>query len=341
MVAKRSVASIDEAEKRKAARERRANVKVRALKSSANPEPALQEPSIRAFPNPVVLPGTDPSVLFPVYIPNPAQRDSEGRRPLRELVRRIRAAAGVTALLAYDHRMAAQEAKNEGSELAMDSVARKASLTPDYLFRLGRKELGRQAQAEDFDRLVALAYDGPEHALTGSRAKLADMHLEALGLLTTPLLRAERIIAANDEAFRTKDGTEAGKFVIEAYGHGKVEISRADLVRIAALADINPAPLWIQHAQDMAPVLEIARFGGKLVKASRRGGQIRLDRRLFSALRLVLGQTGFWPDAADTEAAFLLTARLVGACVDLRDLLSRLEWCDDFEMDLVIGEVSA
>lgn len=331
---------MDEAEKRKAARKRRANVTARALKR-AGPEPTQKEPSMRVFPNPVVVPGTDPQTLHPVLIPDPVQRDSEGRRPLREIIRRIQASAGVTALLAHDQLMAQEGDIDRRSEWATEIVARHASLTPGYLSQRGREELARlRLEGEDFDRLVAILFVGPEHGLTKDPVKLAAAYLEALGLLTTTLTRVMRIVAEADDAFDTRDDKEAGNLVIEAYGHGQVAISRCDLVRIAALVDINPAPIWIQYAH-LAPVLEIARFGGKLVKASRCGGQVWLDRRLFPVLRQVLGQAGSSHAEVGTEAAYLLIEQLVGARFDLPELLRRLEWHDDFEIDLLVGEPCA
>lgn len=338
MTSERSTTPMNEATKRKLARERRAKAKARQG-ANISLEPAVQEPRIRVFPNPLVVPGTDEHTLFPVYFPDPVQQDREGSRLHRAIVDRIKTAAGMAALLAHRYLMAAHEGNHGRHEFAIDCIAKNASLTPDYLFRLGRDGLARlQLDGEDFDRLTALAVGALEHVLTDDPARRAEMHLAALNLLTRTLVRAERIVAAVDAAVAIKDDVEAGDELLRELQYGWVAINRCDLVRIAALADINPAPIWIQHAQFMAPVLEIARFGGKLVKASRRGGQVRLDRKLFSTLRLVVGQAGLWPEEADTEAAFLLTARLVGACIDLPDLLGRLEWCDDFEIDLLIGE---
>ncbi len=331
---------MDEATKRRLKRERRARADARQAERKGK-TPA-GEPTVRLFPNPVTVPGTEAGPRFPILIPDPAKREGEGRRALRAIVERLQAAAGVNALLAHGHLMAAHAGRADRHELATTSVAGRASLTPDYLLRRGREELvSLRLEGADFDRLVTLSFAGPEHGLTKDPEKLAAVHLEALSLLTSALDRAQRVIAANDAAFTIANDKTAGEEVLRAYRHGKATIGRRDLVNIAALADVNPAPLWPQHAQFMTPVLEVARFGGKLVKASRRGGRSELDRRLFPALRLVLGQGGAWPESADAEAAFLSTARLVGACVDIPDLLLALKRLDDLGADLVLGEPRA
>lgn len=331
---------MNEATKRRLKRERRARADARQAEGKGK-TPASEQ-TVRLFPNPLTVPGTEAGPRLPILIPDPVKRAGEGRRALRIIVERLQAAAGVSALLAHSHLMAAHAGRSDRHDLATTGVAARASLTHDYLLRLGREQLlSLRLDGADFDRLAALSFAGPEHALTRDPEKLAHVHLEALSLLTSALDRAQRIIAASDAAFEIADDTKAGAEVLRAYRHGKATIGRCDLVNIAALADVNPAPLWPQHAQFMAPVLEVARFGGKLVKASRRGGRSKLDRQLFPALRLVLGQGGAWPQSADAEAAFLSIARLVGACVDVPDLLQALKRLDDLGADLVIGESRA
>ena len=322
-------------------KKRNAKVAERA-RSSATGNASAEKAPTRVFPTPITIGNADPSRLFGVYLPNPAARDTDGRRELRSLVSRLQFACGVAALVAHTQLMAKYRDEHDRHDLAVALIEKHAGLTHGYLMGFGNEELARHhpEMEDDFILLTRLLFDDSQATGPLAPGRQADMQLEALALLSKGLDRAHRIIHAVDKAAGLRRDVGAWEKLDDAYRHGPENgtITRLDLVRMAALADVNPVALWVQHAQFMAPVLEVARFGARLVLSHRVGGQARLDRSLFAPALQVLGVPDVWSDNADAHAAFTLVRRLVASTCDLDQLADLIALQRRFDLDLIVGE---
>jgi hypothetical protein len=329
--------------KEKFALRQKRNAKViERAKRSATGDGSRKEATTRVLPAPITIGNADPSRLFDVYLPNPAARDTDGRRELRSLVSRLQFACGVAALVAHTQLMAKYRDDHDRHDRAVTLIEKHAGLTHDYLMRFGNEELARHhaEMEDDFVLLTRILFDPSQAAGPLALGRQADMQLEALALISKGLDRAHRIIHAVDEAAGLRRDVGAWEKLDDAYRHGpeKGTITRLDLVRMAGLADVNPVALWVQHAQFMAPVLEVARFGARLVLSRRVGGQTRLDKSLFAPALQVLGVPDVWPDNTDAHAAFTLVRRLVASTCNLDQLTDLIALQRRFDLDLIVGE---
>lgn len=295
----------------------------------------------RVFATPITVGNADPSRLFEVQLPNPEVRETDGRRHLRDLVNRLQSACGVIALVAHGQLMANHRDAPDRHNLTVALIAKHSTQSHDHLMRLGNKELSRRnLVADDFAALTTVLFGATSDAPALANDQQAKLHLNALALVTKATIRAQVIIQAVDEAAALRREKNAWTRLDDAFRSGpdKREISRVELVRIAALADINPVPLWIQHAQFMAPVLELARFGANLILARPVGGQVRLDKSLFDQALLILGHSNVWPDDTDADAAFRLVRQILESACDLDDLAAQIILQRRFDLDLILGE---
>lgn len=305
--------------------------------SSANGEAA----PVRVLSNPITIAGASLEHSLPVYIPDPVVEDRDGRRKRRVLVKRFQAACGVAGLAAHAHLIAAHRGEGKRNDQPTAIVEQYAPLTYDYLAHFGNEELqNRQLMLEDFDMLARTVFERPLTGLSVSSQPLAWIHLDALTALSKGYRRASWIVQEADAAAGLSRDDGAWKRLDDAFKAGADDgkITRLELVRTAALADLNPVALWPQHAQFMAPVLEIARFGAGLILAQRVGGQVRLDKSLFSPALQILGVSDNWAEDADANAALGLVRQLVGATRDLEELIALIALQRRFELDLVLGE---
>lgn len=326
------------AEKRQGKRKRQAKIAAWALKN-ADHSSATEQEHIRTFSTPITVSGASLNQQFPVYLPNPVLGD--GRRRRRKLVVRLQTACGLAALSAHASLMEQHRGETDRHEQAIRLVQKHANLSQDYLNRLGNKEVAKKSPAvQHFGTLTTLLYVQLQASGMSLPNDQAQTRLDALGLLSTAFSRAQSVIKAVDDAAKLRRETGAwerleAEFASDARA---AAITRLDMVRIAALADVNPVALWPQHAQFMAPVLEIARFGAGLVKGRHGGGQVRLHKSLFAQALKILGTPDEWPDDRDADAAFRVVRYLVGSCCDLDELAGMIELHRNFDLDLVLGE---
>lgn len=296
---------------------------------------------VRVLSSPITIAGASLEHSLPVYIPDPIAEDRDGRRTRRAIVKRFQAACGVAGLAAHAHLVAAHRGEGNRNDQPTAVVEQHAPLTYKYLAQFGNEELqSRQLVLEDFDMLACAVFGCPPADFPVNAPRLAGIHLDALTSLSKGLYRASWILQEADAAAGLSRDDGAWKRLDRAFKAGADDgkITRLELVRMAALADLNPAALWPQHAQFMAPVLEIARFGARLILAQRVGGQVRLDKSLFSPALQILGVSDNWTEDADANAALGLVRQLVGATRDLDEVMDRITLVRRFELDLVLGE---
>jgi hypothetical protein len=328
--------------KEKFALRKKRNAKVAGRAKSGTTGNAREEVAqTRLFSKAITIGNADPSRPFHVRLPNPVPRNTDGRRELRDLVKRFQFACGVAALVAHDHLMAQHHNRHDRHGTAVTLIEKHAGLTHNYLMGFGNEELERRGLGiDDVAILTRILFEVPLTAGPLAPGRRADMQLEALALLSKGLDRAHKIVHAVDKAAGLRREENAWTRLDNAYRHGpeKGMITRLDLVRMAALADVNAVALWVQHAQFMAPVLEIARFGARLVLARRVGGQVRLDKSLFPQALQILGKPEVWPDNADADAAYRLVRQLVASTCDLDQLADLIALQRRFDLDLILGE---
>ena len=314
------------AERQRLARERRqkADERQRARWHAEGSAP-IDHISIRNLPGVIHLSGGDPGRLFPVLIPDPLT--TGGRHEFRTIAQRVQTWLGITALLAHEHFMAANVGGAGREGAADDAIAATGGLAADYLKRIGRQGLqDQQVDRRDVDLLVRILFCPPEAdpALLDEGA-LYRAAIEAMELLATTLNRLAWIIEAVDAAHKLKNDASAADLIKQGFHRGMTTMPWDDLVRIAALADINPAAIWIQHAQFGTPIFKVAGFAGRLFKIVTHG-EARLDRSLFATAQWILGE----PETFDFERqevtdGFLLVRRLIAARFDLDEVRHLLD----------------
>jgi hypothetical protein len=124
------------------------------------------------------------------------------------------------------------------------------------------------------------------HALpTPDRQSRINAELDHIPLLSSAYTRAKTILRTFEQT-RTASDARARVEIGAAFGGTGSDVSAADLISLAMVADINPIPLWPSHAEVSAESFEVLRFLGRI----QRGSHAVLLREHFDLVRRALAR---------------------------------------------------
>jgi hypothetical protein len=312
--------------KRRGSRIRRENATKRKSAKEEQEYPSIPAP-LATFDIlwPVLKAGAS-NIVMAVAREIPRTKDFEGTYKQEGIVQHLNIALGVQTLLAYRGLVAilgsGARAKDElrALEVGIGDI--------DYRLAIGREYLTTQTAFESEDEVrrsalhrYAVLQADPE-AADGALRELILAETEAVRLVFRAYQRAQLLL----EAERKSVGKRASESVARqerAFTHASSHLSPIEACRVAYLADINAAELWIQYATFFGKTFELARFIGRVSA----GVEATLNSELFEVTQQMLAA-----QSQETDLSVLW--------VSLRQLLNLTISTRKFDFAVRIGELA-
>lgn len=277
------------------ARERKAKVRARMNQSAAQIESPIAMPRLVIRLIGDVSTATAAATSTPqavLYRDRTPRLDDDGL-PLPGAVRisaladRLKTALAVNALQARHALENLGRTKSGADDEIEQELKAGPPLGVGYLLGIGRTNLAAWTgfdSEDELKRLSKVKYDllphrSPHMPMPDQKSRIR-AELAYLKPLSKAYGRAVTILEAFAKSI-TMSSDLARIEIRRAYKHKETEVSPADLIAIAILADVNPLPLWPMHGEIEGDEFEVFRFIGRL----QRGADAILLRAHFGIVR--------------------------------------------------------